>query len=902
MILRHTTSNAFHGGCLLLLAWSAAAFGRGDEGSLLQALAHRHLANRQAILTWWGEAEVTWQTGSQEALTARQGKLQFAWDRLNQRQAYRLDWSDNSPNSAAAGAGESPLRRQAGLLTATTYLHSAAGGLIFDSTDDWEIDEAELMRASLEARRFFPELLLSCGERTPEELWNLLLSPEPRGVELAEDPVRVEQSGFEVRITKANPIIPNVATTWTFDLSQGGQLVALDVVGPRDRTTWEYAYAQIDEIWLPTRIRYTRRSRFPQPAGDTEVQPLSAGATNVAASPDSDVGPQLICTLEIRTAGVNGGGGDDQLQAPFLGLIDGETLHDLRSGQHFSVGKEPRAAANAPPAKSEPAKVGLRVSSGRRIAVVAGWLLAMAAALRLVWGSWRKTAHLQLPTIPWWAVLCGLGSWLAVGAVAWQKAESLRVAALRDSQPTPTGQRSAFRTMRSHGIPSPMDSVLKALPGTREPSLDDLVGFLREQSLSAARRTLPFAEREQLRTPAIVELDSPLQYYFAERSPDGELLLFDLSQGRGLCRPEELAARWTNEVIEVPRDPAFVFKPTRLDADAPALQFETLYQDLGPTPPGNEVHYRFAVRNVGRAPLQLDRAYADCSCLRVENTQATIAPGERGEVVAIYDLRKRKSVGEYQHNVTVETNDPVLPYVTLTIFGNNSARMSWSPSAIEWGTIPQGEARQQPLLLAFHGDDAVDGAVVGLQSRMEHIRGEAHPIRGAEELQDLGLSDLTPRAPWVNRWLAMVDIAADAPLQESFASDLVISTNLVGYAQVRVPLQGEVGPPVRAYPATAVAASTPGPQATRGLVWLAGPESRPFTLVQIECPETELRFEFDVALRASRHRVAIESTGESSRSESPNRPFPCIATIRYDDGSTADVAWNVLLVDFNAKN
>jgi hypothetical protein len=447
-----------------------------------------------------------------------------------------------------------------------------------------------------------------------------------------------------------------------------------------------------------------------------------------------------------------------------------------------------------------------------------------------------------------------------------------------------------------------MESVLKNLPRAVEPSLDELERLVRDQGLHSVRRALAFEDREQIRVPAIIEVASPRQYLLADRSAHGDLLVFDLSAGRGLCDIPTLAPRWTTQLIEVQRDPEFLYQPARRDAVAPALQFETLDQDLGPLPPGNEILYRFRVRNAGRAPLEIAKAYPDCGCLRVEFPQAALMPGAQGEIVVVFDLRKRKVEGEFEHQIMVESNDPVLPYVRLTVYGNNKQRLSVAPSRVDFGAIPAGMSAHRQAVLTFHADDAIQGAVVEHSISDPRIRVQLRRIQGAEELIDLGLRDVTPRRPNLNRWLFDLQTGPQTATDEHLNAELRLTTNLANYPQVSIPVQGEMVAAVRAFPAKVSVAVGDEANPSNAVLWLVGDPARQFEVVEISSPAATLQFKFQADVSADRHRIEIEAMPENSSTPPTPGEFPCVATLRFADHTTSTVRWSATLVDWAPSN
>lgn len=106
---------------------------------------------------------------------------------------------------------------------------------------------------------------------------------------------------------------------------------------------------------------------------------------------------------------------------------------------------------------------------------------------------------------------------------------------------------------------------------------------------------------------------------------------------------------------------------------------------------GGSITHSYTIKNSGSAPLKLANMATSCMCTqtyfkkgeiesprfgmkgmsRQSNWSGELAPGERAEVVAVFDpaFHGPTGVGKMERVVSFETNDPDKPYIELEFKG-----------------------------------------------------------------------------------------------------------------------------------------------------------------------------------------------------------------------------------------
>lgn len=98
---------------------------------------------------------------------------------------------------------------------------------------------------------------------------------------------------------------------------------------------------------------------------------------------------------------------------------------------------------------------------------------------------------------------------------------------------------------------------------------------------------------------------------------------------------------------------------------APKLVLETQVIDLGKMKSGELKSKPFKLTNTGKSPLLIKRIDTDCTCAILNTIKRTIEPGETITVNAQFDALYKQ--GKQTKGITVYTNDPANPKVTVTI-------------------------------------------------------------------------------------------------------------------------------------------------------------------------------------------------------------------------------------------
>ena len=157
---------------------------------------------------------------------------------------------------------------------------------------------------------------------------------------------------------------------------------------------------------------------------------------------------------------------------------------------------------------------------------------------------------------------------------------------------------------------------------------------------------------------------------------------------------------------QVPPPPDPDLKPERL----PKLVVAERGQDLGTFFAGEKQTAVWLLRNEGDADLVIEKTLASCGCavVKLAEEQKTIPPGGRLDFKVEFDSSGRR--GKQKKTVTVMSNDPVEPKLTLTFEADVRALFEMMPnSTLALRQVRRGEtARRTVDVVAAQAEDTVE--------------------------------------------------------------------------------------------------------------------------------------------------------------------------------------------------
>lgn len=139
-----------------------------------------------------------------------------------------------------------------------------------------------------------------------------------------------------------------------------------------------------------------------------------------------------------------------------------------------------------------------------------------------------------------------------------------------------------------------------------------------------------------------------------------------------------LAVAWTCALL-----PALAQGPA--SEHAPAIACDEPTFNFGEKDNNQEVEHTFVVRNAGDLTLEIGTIRPTCGCTVASVSRNQVPPGETAELTAKLSLRGRQ--GPQHKTISVQSNDPKTPTLTLVLEGTAVAELRVTPTQIFFGRV-----------------------------------------------------------------------------------------------------------------------------------------------------------------------------------------------------------------------
>ena len=226
-----------------------------------------------------------------------------------------------------------------------------------------------------------------------------------------------------------------------------------------------------------------------------------------------------------------------------------------------------------------------------------------------------------------------------------------------------------------------------------------------------------------------------------------------------------------------------------LGAEAFGQQFEKTTHNFGTVARGANTEFIFEFTNNHSSNIVVDAVRASCGCTTPSITQKTVAPGEKGGIRAKFNTLS--FVGQRGATITVTMSQPFFQEVTLRVDGYVRRDMVLTPGEVSFGIVPEGEAKQKTINLAYagRGDWAITKATCSnpkitvelKQTRRDATRVDYNMVVSLAKDAEIGqINDQIILETNDNR-LKTVPVPVSGKIQSSIS----VSSDLVAFGEVK---------------------------------------------------------------------------------------------------------------------
>ncbi len=251
-------------------------------------------------------------------------------------------------------------------------------------------------------------------------------------------------------------------------------------------------------------------------------------------------------------------------------------------------------------------------------------------------------------------------------------------------------------------------------------------------------------------------------------------------------------------------------------------RFAETYHDFGTVARGAATEYLFWFTNASSSDVHVRGVRTTCGCTTPSVVHATVKPGEKGAIRAVFNTRS--FTGQRSATVTVIFDRPSYAEAQVQVRGYVRRDVVFSPGSVEFGTIREGERAERVVDLDYAGRN--DWQVTAVRVPDPHLRVETR-----EKNRSLGRVG----------YELVVRLAADAPAG-TIDTELTLETN--DWRGNRVPLvvTGQIVPPLSVSPALLCLGSAKCGQEVKSRLVVRAAEA--FRITAVECDDPRFRFGF----------------------------------------------------------
>jgi hypothetical protein len=250
----------------------------------------------------------------------------------------------------------------------------------------------------------------------------------------------------------------------------------------------------------------------------------------------------------------------------------------------------------------------------------------------------------------------------------------------------------------------------------------------------------------------------------------------------------------------------------------PALVCDNEEYYFGSVSNTETVSHDFIISNDGHAPLYISRTRSDCGCLIARMKNDTLAPGESVPLQAKFNLKGRS--GSQLRKITVQSNDPKRPIVTLMLFGEVLAPLRLIPEQIFWGNIHSAAAMEKACEILF-GE--------GEQSYITSVSVPANLFKAE-------VTTITPRRHY------KVTVRTVSPLPIGLVqTNLLVVTDHKRFQTIEIPMYARVISDIFAIPEEIVIDHTGGKTSGGAALLVYSGIKKKFNILKVELPQTQMQ-------------------------------------------------------------
>jgi hypothetical protein len=219
----------------------------------------------------------------------------------------------------------------------------------------------------------------------------------------------------------------------------------------------------------------------------------------------------------------------------------------------------------------------------------------------------------------------------------------------------------------------------------------------------------------------------------------------------------------------------------------PQMKIPVREYNKGVVQKGEKVTYDFVVKNIGDAPLNILNVRPACGCT-VTEFDKEIAPGEEGKISAAVDTRNF-SYGEQVKTISVKTDDPVEPNVSLRISVVVSAYIRVLPRDRLVFSAREGYGDERKLVLHAEDDKEEPFEVRSATSDTEYVEVTYEKVK--EHVVQVEPNVIARR----DDYILTVKLSPETPVGYITGRNIIVKTTHEKMPEIKINLSARVTTP-----------------------------------------------------------------------------------------------------------
>jgi len=273
----------------------------------------------------------------------------------------------------------------------------------------------------------------------------------------------------------------------------------------------------------------------------------------------------------------------------------------------------------------------------------------------------------------------------------------------------------------------------------------------------------------------------------------------------------------------------------RTSGDAPELICSEHEFFFGQATNDKTITREFVISNEGTAPLRISSVRTDCGCVLASPRQNKLEPGESTVLKASFNLKGRS--GPQARRITVISNDPLQPRLTLSLIGEAIAPLEINSERIYWGNIYCKAPAERSCEIKF--TEAEQSYITGIAVTTNIFTAEVLTV--------------VPR----RRYKIIIRTVPPLPIGPLQAK-LLLTTDHPRFKTIEIPMQGRITGDLYAIPAEIVINAGDRKPLNRSFLVYSGLKEQ-FRIMSVEPPQPAIKANIRSMSAANGHRIDLRN-------------------------------------------